>query len=128
MKAVTGILTLFCFLLFLQGASSQTKKTVINKKAQTVVPTKKISEESAKQIHEQQQQQSGNTVTRTAYKRSDFENAADKAGHGMVSVKNDAIITPSPKKEQQPENKQTVIVKPKQKELKFIEGIVLERN
>jgi hypothetical protein len=113
--------------------AQQTK--AVNNKAKTTISKKKITEQQAKRINEAQLAREGKAGTRRAYKRSEIEKLLHTEQGGWASaVENEqtehsATAAPKVEKKQTPVKKDPVVVaKNTQRELKFIEGIVLERQ
>ena len=109
------------FILSAFAALSQTKRPSSKKNSVTAVQSNIISESEAKKIHAQRQHNIGATNTRTAYRRDEFHVEALP----VAVLPKAATFAPKPVWEK---SNKAVVIKPEPKPLKFIEGIVLERE
>jgi hypothetical protein len=115
-----------------QNAHAQKAKSV-NRKAQSSVSGKKVTEQQAKRINEAQLAKEGKVGTRRAYKRSDIEKLLHTEQDEWATAAENEQHTTIPafviEKKQPPVKKEpAAVVQNVPREPKFIESIVLERR
>lgn len=122
------LLLVFC-MLGTAGFAQYGKKPPVVKTAKGSTKKKVVTEAEAKKLHEYQLAKEGKQNVRRAYKRSDFETAANTdalAIDATAQVHQTAIPTPPDKVKPTPAPPVTAKAQPT--EPRFIETIVLERK
>jgi hypothetical protein len=120
--------------MLMQSVNAQQTKAV-NSKSKAILSKKKITEQQAKRINEEQLAREGKTGTRRAYKRNEIEKLLHTEQEGWTGkIENEQTEhtgAPAPEIEKKliPVKKEPVVIaKNTPREPKFIEGIVLERQ